>query len=106
MQSKRLTQIQQFLAETPNDPFLLFALAKEYEKLEQHEQAHSYYLRLTQEHPDYVGTYYHLGRLQVSFGQYEEALSTYEKGMEIAKAVGDRHAYAELAGAKMEIEED
>lgn len=106
MQSQRLTQLQQFLTESPNDPFLLFAIAKEHEKLESNGEALTYYLKLTKEHPDYVGTYYHLGMLQVAFGKYEEALNTYEKGMEIAKVAGDRHAYAELAGAKMEIEED
>ncbi|MEM8527167.1 MAG: tetratricopeptide repeat protein [Bacteroidota bacterium] len=105
MSSDRLKQLQDFLVDSPNDPFLLFAMAKEYEKLEATDEALSYYLKLTREHPDYVGTYYHLGRLQVTFGKYEAALNTYEKGMEVAKAAGDRHAYSELVGAKLEIED-
>jgi len=106
MQSQRLKQLQQFLAESPNDPFLFFAIAKEYEKLDANKEALAYYLKLAKEHPDYVGTYYHLGMLHASLEKYEEALFIYEKGMEVAKAAGDRHAYAELAGAKMEIDED
>ncbi|MEM6696849.1 MAG: tetratricopeptide repeat protein [Bacteroidota bacterium] len=106
MPSQRLKQLQQFLAESPNDPFLLFAIAKEHEKLEEANEALNYYLKLTKEHADYVGTYYHLGMLYTAYGKYDEALDVYDKGLEVAKAAGDRHAYAELAGARMEIEED
>ncbi|MEM9884646.1 MAG: tetratricopeptide repeat protein [Bacteroidota bacterium] len=103
--SSRLTQLFAFLEEAPSDPFLLFAVAKEYEKMEQEEEALAYYLKLTAEQPDYVGTYYHLGKLYERQGKVEAALSIYQKGVEMAKAASDQHALSELMGAKWELED-
>jgi len=99
MNSNRLEQLYHFLKERPNDTFLLFAIAKEYEGLLNDEKAKSYYLKLTDNHSDYVGTYYHLGKLYERAEEWELAESTYQKGMEISKAAGDKHAYGELRGA-------
>ncbi|MEY4905516.1 MAG: hypothetical protein RLZZ292_3331, partial [Bacteroidota bacterium] len=60
----RLQQLQQFLAASPDDAFILFALAKEYEKQNDVGLALSYYQILREKQADYVGTYYHLGKLQ------------------------------------------
>lgn len=103
--SPRLEQLLEFLKASPEDAFLLFAVAKEYEGLGAEEDALKYYLRIQQHSPDYVGLYYHLGKLYVRREALEQALDTYKKGMEVAKAQGDRHALSELAGAKLEIED-
>jgi len=99
MSSNRLEQLYQFLEERPEDEFLLFAVAKEYEKLGNEEKAEKYYLKLTTDHADYVGTYYHLGKLYERAEEIERATEIYEKGMEVAKAAGDKHAFGELRGA-------
>lgn len=106
MDSNRLKQLYQFLQDRPSDEFLLFAIAKEYEGLGNEEKAESYYLKLQDVNPKYVGTYYHLGKLYERAEDFEIALLTYEKGMEIAKNIGDRHAYGELQGAKDLISEE
>lgn len=103
--SPRLQQLFQFLEASPEDAFILFAIAKEYEGLAAEEKAMEYYLRIQQNSPDYVGMYYHLGKLYVRQEAIEQALSTFEQGMEVAKSQGDRHALSELAGAKLEIED-
>lgn len=103
-ESKRLNQLLSMMGEKP-DAFILFAIAKEYEKTEDFQNALSYYLRLTQEHPDYVGTYYHLGKLYEKQEEFEKALDIYEKGMNTAKKAGDQHSLSELAAAKMNIED-
>lgn len=103
MSSARLEQLKTFLAKTPKEPFILFAIAKEYEKLQQPQEALQYYEQLRQDTPDYVGTYYHLGKLLEQLGQDKEAFFTYKKGMEVAQAAGDSHSLAELAGAKLEL---
>jgi hypothetical protein len=46
-----------------------------------------------------VATYYHLGKLLERIGDKEQAISTYETGMEQAKAANDNHSYNELQGA-------
>ncbi|BDS09918.1 tetratricopeptide repeat protein [Aureispira anguillae] len=106
MTTKRLEQLKGFLAASPNEPFILFAIAKEYEGLEDNKNALDYYLQLEQNSPEYVGTYYHLGKLYEHLGEDKKAFFTYKKGMSIAKEAGDNHSLSELAGAKMELGDD
>jgi tetratricopeptide (TPR) repeat protein len=47
-------------------------------------------------HPNYTGTYYHLGKLYEALNRKDDAITTYEKGMEITKAKRDMHAFNEL----------
>lgn len=94
------------LSESPDDAFTLFAIAKEYEKAKNSEKALQYYLLLKEKHPDYVGLYYHLGKLFESLKQSSEALSIYATGIEVARSQRDNHALAELNSAKMELEMD
>ena len=61
--SQRLQILQEMLAKSPNDSFTLFAIAKEYEGLGKADQALDFYLTLREKDPDYVGLYYHLGKL-------------------------------------------
>lgn len=106
MQTDRLKKLFSFLENSPNDSFLLFAIAKEYEKQQDWNDALEYYLKLTSKNPNYVGTYYHLGKLYEQLEQFETAFRTYQEGMKIAKQEGDKHAYSELAGAKLELGDD
>ena len=106
MNSNRLEQLYHFLEDRPDDAFLLFAIAKEYEGLGNEEKAKSYYLKLTDDHTDYVGTYYHLGKLYERAEEWKFAELTYQKGMEISKAAGDKHAYGELRGALEFLSDD
>lgn len=103
MDSPRLQQLFSFLEKSPDEPFILFAIAKEYEKLQQLEKALEYYQKIEVTNPTYVGTYYHLGKLQEQLGADAQAFATYKKGMQIAKDAGDQHSLSELAGAKVEL---
>ncbi len=104
--SPRLEQLLQFLSASPEDAFLLFALAKEHEKLGNQETALEFYQKIVATSPDYVGVYYHLGKLQEKNIDLGHAIETYKSGMAIAQKIGDRHALSELAAAKLEIDED
>lgn len=106
MNSNRLKQLYHFLEERPDDAFILFAIAKEYEGLGNDEKAKSYYLKLTDNHSDYVGTYYHLGKLYEREEEWKFAELAYQKGMEVSKAAGDKHAYGELRGALEFLSDD
>ena len=102
----RIDQIQEFLKETPNDPFLHYALAQEYYKLNLKTDALNKYTELIEKFPNYVGTYYHLGKLQIELKNKEQAMSIFEKGMEIAKEMKDQHSLAELQSARLELLND
>lgn len=97
--SDRLQQLLEFLKETPGDAFLTYALATEYLKLGQTEDALKHYEELVSDHPGYVGTYYHLGKLYEALGRKADAVVTYETGMQAARNKRDRHALSELQGA-------
>lgn len=100
----RLDQLKNLLTDSPNDAFLLFALAKEYEGSGNNEQALQHYLNLRQTSPDYVGLYYHLGKLYEQLEQAEQALEAYSEGLGQAQKAGDRHAWSELSSAKLNLE--
>jgi tetratricopeptide (TPR) repeat protein len=101
--SNRLDQLIQMQQGTPDDAFLLFAIAKEYEKLGQAEMALQWYLDLIQKDPDYVGTYYHLGKLYEQLEQPTQAFQTYAGGMAVARKQNDQHSLSELKGAQLNL---
>lgn len=106
MTNPRLEKLFTFLESSPNDSFILFAIAKEYEKLGGMEKALEYYLKLVEADENYIGTYYHLGKLYEVKEEFTTAFQTYKKGMEIARKAGDKHALSELAGAKLSLGDD
>lgn len=96
MQLSRLEKLLEFLQNEPQDEFLQYALATEYLRLNDTGKALQYYENLASNHPDYVGTYYHLGKLYEALNRKQDAISIYQKGMEAAKKKRDNHAFAEL----------
>jgi tetratricopeptide (TPR) repeat protein len=104
----RKAQIESLLAQNPHDAFLRFALAKEYEKAGEDAGAKDIYEALVLDQPEYVGTYYHLGKTLERLQQDAAAWKVYSTGIDICKKLGERHAMSELAGARMELgdEED
>jgi len=95
----RITQLVGFLKETPNDPFLRYAIALEHLKVHEDTEALDIFRKLLISNPMYVGTYYHIGKLQEKMELFDEALDSYEKGMTVAKKLSDRHSFNELQGA-------
>ncbi len=104
--SQRLQQLLAFWQGDATDAFVLFAIAKEYEKLGDDLQALEWYERLKASDSDYVGVYYHLGRLYERLGRLQEAVACYREGMRAARRAGDAHAWAELNAARLEIDPD
>lgn len=102
MQSARLEKLLEFIKNEPGDEFLQYALATEYLRLGDQQKALSYYEGLVNNHPDYLGTYYHLGKLYELMNRKEEAIKTYQAGMGVARAARDNHALSELNSAYMQ----
>jgi len=103
MQKNRIDTLIKFLEEDPGDSFIKFAIAKEYEKMGTLKKALDTYIELREMDPKYVGLYYHLAALQVELSQPDEALKTYDEGIEIAKKVADFHALSELHTARLNL---
>ncbi len=99
MNTDRLNLLLQMQVDDPKDPFLLYAIAMEYNNGNEHLKALQYYEQLIVEHENYVGTYYHLAKLYEKLEKVQEAENCYKKGMEIARKLGDNHAFSELQSA-------
>jgi len=99
----RIEKLWQFLNASPGDSFIQHALALEYIKLGDDEAARKLFEELLKREPEYVGSYYHLGKLCERKKDTTAAIKWYEKGMEEAKKVGENHVYSELKGAWEEL---
>ena len=103
MQVSRLEKLLEFIKNEPEDEFLKYALATEYLRLNDSTKALEYYEDLVNNHPNYVGTYYHLGKLYEALNRKPDAITTYEKGMKIAREKRDNHAFSELQSVYNEL---
>lgn len=95
----RTEQLKAFLLQNPADSFVQHALALEYVKAGEDNEARQLFEQLLQRDPAYVGSYYHLAKLLERTGQEKLAIEWYEKGMAAAKIANDNHAYSELLSA-------
>jgi Tfp pilus assembly protein PilF len=95
----RIEKLKAFLVQNPEDSFVKHALALEYIKLERDAEARALFEAILERDESYIGTYYHLAKLLERNGEKEAAITWYEKGMKIARAARDNHAYNELQAA-------
>ena len=95
----RINKLQEFLKTSPNDSFLQHALALEYIKIGEDNEARKLFEEILTRDAAYVGSYYHLAKLLERIGNSDEAIQWYEKGMAAAKQAGDQHSYNELQAA-------
>jgi tetratricopeptide (TPR) repeat protein len=101
----RIDKLIEFLKATPNDSFLQHALALEYIKEDNDGEAKVLFETILEREPNYVGSYYHLGKLLERNNNISDAIDIYKKGMEQAKIAKDNHSYNELMGAWEDLEE-
>ena len=99
MMVNRLQQLLDFFDKDPADPFLKYALATEYLNINDRQRALEFFEDLVNNHADYVGTYYHLGKLYEAMERKEDAIKTYQRGMDVARAARNYHALSELQSA-------
>ncbi len=92
----REEKIRALLASEPNDSFLNFSLAMELAKLERWDESFAQFDRLFEVDPDYVGGYFHKGKVYASVGRLDEARETIQRGIAKAVDVGDFHAKGEM----------
>jgi tRNA G10 N-methylase Trm11 len=98
MENARIAQLLTYVAEEPNEPFNLYALALEYLKLDE-LKALAYFEKLTQDFEQYVPTYYHLAKLYEAREEIEKAKVIYQKGLLISELQKNTHAHQELQKA-------
>ena len=100
---ERINKLKAFLLQQPNDSFLQHALALEYIKIGDDDEARLLFENILGHYPSYVCTYYHLSKLIERQKEFDGAITVYEKGITAAKQAGDNHAKNELQMALDEI---
>ncbi len=101
----RLDQILSLLENTPADPFLRFAYAKELENMGMVAEALAAWAWFPANAADYNGFYYHYGQLLAKENFQEQAIAILKLGLEKTKEQGDRHAYGELRALLDDVED-
>lgn len=104
MSSKsRKQQIEEMLAEEPNDPFLRYGLAMEYVSAGDDAGAVRCLRELLAVDAAYVPAYVQLGQALGRLGRAGEARAAYTRGIETAQRQGDGHAAEEMQRFLSEI---
>ena len=101
----RIEKLLEYIKTSGKDSFLQHALALEYIKTDQDEEARKLFNEILLREPTYIGSYYHLGKLLERAGEFDRAVRVYKRGMEEAKKAADNHSYNELMAALEDVEE-
>ena len=102
----RISKLKEYMQTAEEDSFLQHALALEYIKIGNDEEAGKLFNEILKREPTYVGSYYHLGKLLERTGDPKKALRVYERGVQIAQAGNDSHSYNELQAAYEDLEDE
>lgn len=89
----------------PADAFIKFAIAQEYVGMQHEEEAAGVFNLLLKDFPQYLPTYYQLGKLFERKEDLPAAVVIYRRGIIVAKAANDLKTAGELSEALMLIED-
>lgn len=98
MGKSRLDQLLEFHERDPEDPFILYGIALEYQNFDVTKARENFDILLIK-FPDYLPTYYHAAKLYEDLNQKEKAKELFNKGIEISKIQKDTHSQRELQNA-------
>ena len=99
MSEERINQLKKFLEEDPEDAFSAFAIGLEWLKMKELENARKAFETLLNNQPEYLASYYQLGKLYEKLKLSELAIQTLKCGMELAQRQNNRHTFNELKAA-------
>jgi tetratricopeptide (TPR) repeat protein len=102
--NERLHMMLKMQESQPDDSFLAYAISLEYRALGDHRNAAALLTALIKKDPDYLPSYYQLGKMQEDNGQLTEAIETYKAGKKLAKRTSDMKTLGELNEALMMLD--
>ncbi len=101
--NKRLQMLVELVASGQADSFARYALALEYKKDGQSENALAQFAALRAADPNYLAMYYMAGQLLLDLDREDEARAWFEAGTAVARQQGDSKTLSELEAALAEI---
>jgi tetratricopeptide (TPR) repeat protein len=102
----RLQQLQEMLAQEPDDVFLQYAIAIEYFSVNEFEKALVCLKDILQSNPEYLAAYYQTGKCYEELKQFENAKAMYNQGIELAIKQQKTKTLNELREALFLLEDD
>lgn len=87
----RLEQIEKLLAADPDDAFLNFSLAMEYQSADRTDDALKQYDRTIQADPAYLAAYMRKSEMLMASHRFDEARPALTQAIEVARKAGDNH---------------
>lgn len=99
----KISQLAMAIRKDPDDSFSKFALALELLKQESVEKAQLLFEAVLKQDPDYLGVYYHLGKLYQSRGMHKKALQLFEDGIKLAVKKNELRTKSELHEAIQQL---
>ena len=108
-QKNKIKALARNIRANPDDSFSKFALALEFLKQDNLKRAKLLFEDVYQNDPEYVGLYYHLGKLYERLEKWDQAKQMYAEGIEVAADQKERRTQKELEEAlaqlNMELED-
>ncbi len=102
--ANRIEYFERMVADNPDNPTGLLALANEYRKAERLEDEAATLERYVAIHPDDEGNAYaRLGEVLMQLGRRDEAQVAYERGVEQAEKHGHSGMAEDLRGARARL---
>lgn len=103
-QKSKIKQLARQIKHNPGDSFSKFALALEFRKEGEFKKARILFEDILSSDPEYVGVYYHLGKLYEAFDNLNDAKKLYQKGIEVASRQNEERTEKELKEALLQVE--
>ena len=104
-QFSRKQQLLNMLVDEPDDVFLNYALAMEYNSSNQFNEANEQLKKVLHLNPTYLPCFYQLGQIHEKLGNNDTALTYYKQGIHIAKSQNNSKAIGELNEAIWMLED-
>lgn len=103
---QRIEKLKEMIAKDPTDSFSRYALALEYNGINEPLTAIEILEELLQRDEKYIAAYHQLGQLLGKMNKTQEAKKAYRKGIDLAQEVGDDKAVREMREELEELEDE
>lgn len=100
----KIKQLARQIKHNPGDSFSKFALALEFRKEGEFKKARILFEDILSTDPDYVGVYYHLGKLYEALDRLTDARELYRQGIPKAEEQDENRTKTELQEALKLVE--
>jgi Tfp pilus assembly protein PilF len=102
--NNKISRLARNIQQDPSDTFSKFALALELLKDDRVEKAQLLFEAILKQDPEYLGVYYHLGKLYQRREMFGLAEEMFTKGIKLAEAKNENRTKSELSEALIQLQ--